>query len=158
MPMKQSLPPIPGDLWPNVIAVSARRPEGRMLALEIPGLSESILLTILCRAVYHEMRSAGEWTARINPGSKPEYPSEKDFARHSAENAARLLAIYTALFGLADYTRDFDPTPADLKSGATRSYQMGLRDERKQQADRDPAPALSSTSSISARPKSNPHP
>jgi hypothetical protein len=148
--MKQSLPPIPDDLWPIVIAVSARRPKGKMLALEIPGLSESILLTILCRAVYHEMRSAGEWTARISHGPRPEYPSEKDFAQHSAENAARLLAIYAALYGLAEYTRDFDPTPADLKSGATRSYQMGLRDERNQQVARDPAPALSSTSPISS--------
>jgi hypothetical protein len=147
--MKQSLPSIPDDLWPNVMAVSACRPKGRMLALEIPGLSESILLTILCRAVYHEMRSAGEWTARISSGPKPEYPSEKDFARHSAENAARLLAIYTALYGLTDYTRDFDPTPADLKSGATRSYQMGLRDEQKEQIDRNPVPPLSSPSPIS---------
>ena len=135
--MASSLPPIPADLWPKVILVTGKRPPGRMLTLEIPGLSERPLLSALSRAVHQEMRAAGEWAARIGTTPKKEFPSEQEFFRHRAEEAARLLAIYTALHGSAQYISSFDPTPAALKAEASRSYQLGLRDVREQEHQRD---------------------
>ncbi len=128
-----SLPPIPPDLWPEVIPIPAKRPTGRVLVLQIPCFSENLLLSSLCRAIHHEMRWAGEWAARIGQNPKREYPSEQDFARHSAENAARLLAIYTAIFRNAEFPPTSDPSPEDLKATASRSYQNALRDQREQQ-------------------------
>jgi hypothetical protein len=138
--MDTPLPPVPADLWPEVIALSAKRPKGRMLTLEIPCFSENLLLTVLCRAIHHEMRWAGEWTARIGQNPKREFPSEQDFARHSAENAARLLAIYTAIYRNGEFPPMSDPNPEDLKAGATRSYQIALRNEREQQQRLDGLP------------------
>jgi hypothetical protein len=136
-----SLPPIPAHLWPKVIPVTGQRPPGRMLTLEIPGLSERPLLSALSRAIHQEMRAAGEWAARIDPTAKKEFPSEREFSRHRAEEAARLLAIYTALHGSAQYVSSFDLTPDALKAAASRSYQLGLRDVREQESKQD-NPAL----------------
>jgi len=135
-----ALPPVPDDLWPEVAAISTKRPKGRRLALEIPCFSENLLLTVLCRAIHHEMRWAGEWTARIGQNPKREFPSEQDFARHSVENAARLLAIYTAIYRNGEFPPMSDPKPEDLKAGATRSYQIALRNEREQQQKVDGLP------------------
>ena len=141
--MDASLPPVPADLWPKVIPVTGQRPPGRMLTLEVPGLSERPLLSALSRAIHQEMRAAGEWAARIGSTPKKEFPSEQDFFRHSAEEAARLLAIYTALHGSAHYVSSFDPTPQDLKATASRSYQMGWRDARQSQREQNESPFLS---------------
>jgi hypothetical protein len=104
-----------------------------MLTLEIPGLSERSLLSALSSAVHQEMRAAGEWAARIGTTPKKDFPSEREFFRHRAEEAARLLAIYTALHRSAQYISSFDPTPAALQGSASRSYQLGLRDVREQE-------------------------
>jgi hypothetical protein len=112
-----------------------------MLTMEIPGLSERPLLSALSRAIHREMRAAGEWAARIDPTAKKEFPSEQEFSSHRAEEAARLLAIYAALHGSAQYVSSFDPNPEALKAAAPRSYQLGLRDVREQEKKND-SPAL----------------
>jgi hypothetical protein len=135
--MDTSLPPIPNDLWPQVIPAIGKRLPGRMLVLEIPAFSENLLLSVLCRAVYHEMRWAGEWAAQIGQTSKRDFPSARELSRHSAENAARLLTIYTAIYPRAQYQSENDPAPDGLKAGASRSYQIHLRDslQRKQKQE-----------------------
>jgi hypothetical protein len=135
--MISSLPPIPADLWPKVISVTGKRLPGRMLTLEIPGLSEGPLLSALSRTIHQEMRAAGEWAARIDPTAKKEFPSEQEFSRHRAEEAARLLAIYSALHGSAQYVGSLDRNPESLKAAASRSYQLGLRDVREQEKKND---------------------
>jgi hypothetical protein len=138
--MDASLPPVPTDLWPKVIPVTGKRPPGRMLTLEIPGLSERPLLSALSRAIHQEMRAAGEWAARIGSSAKKEFPSEQDFSRHRAEEAARLLAIYTALHASAHYVSSFDPTPEGMKAATSRSYQLALRDARRSQREQNESP------------------
>jgi hypothetical protein len=134
--MTSSLPPIPADLWPQVISVTGKRLPRRMLTLGIPGLSERPLLSALSHAIHREMRAAGEWAARIGSSPQKDFPSEQAFSRHRAEEAARLLAIYTALHGSAQYVSSFDPNPETVKAGASRCYQMGLRDVREQENQR----------------------
>jgi hypothetical protein len=151
--MNTSLPPFPADLWPKVIAVAGTRPPGRMLTLEIPGLSESPFLNALSRSIHLEMRAAGEWAARIGSASDKDFPSSQAFSRHRAEEAARLLAIYTALHASAQYITSFNPTPEVLKASASRSYQLGLRDERETQQQDQPSsrPAFLSTPTNTAQ-------
>jgi len=138
--MDASLPPVPPDLWPKLIPVTGQRPPGRMLTLEVPGLSERPLLSALSRAIHQEMRAAGEWAARIGSTPKKEFPSEQDFFLHRAEEAARLLAIYTALHGSAHYVSLFDPNPESVKAAASRSYQLGWRDARRSQREQNESP------------------
>jgi hypothetical protein len=131
--MDTILPPLPPDLWPHTHPAGGSRPQGRMLALEIPGMSESLLLGVLARAIHHEMRTAGEWAARIASEADKDFPSAKDFARFRAENAARLLTLYAALFASSQYVSTSDITPEALKAAASKSYQFALRDERAKQ-------------------------
>jgi hypothetical protein len=109
------------------------------------------------------MRAAGEWAARIGSASDKEFPSFKAFSRHRAEEAARLLAIYTALHGSGQYICSFDPTPEALKATASRSYQRALRDERERQPRQDessspPAPALEPEPNFSPDSPTHHHP
>jgi len=126
--MDNSLPPIPAALWPKISPVIATSKPGGKITLEIPAVTENLLLPVLCRAVHHEMRWAGQWAAGIGVATKREFPSEEALSRHSAENAAQLLAIYTALYTAYAYHGPANPTPNELKAAASRSYQLQLRD------------------------------
>jgi len=144
--MDNALPPVPADLWPCVATVIAKPKPGGRIILELPALSEILLLPILCRAVHHEMRWAGQWAAGIGVATKREFPSEQALSRHSAENAVRLLAIYSALYTAFACQASLTPTPEELKAAASRSYQIQLRDslERNQRHD-DASPSSVST-------------
>ena len=135
--MNTSLPPIPADLWPKVSLVTSYRPTDGRLTLEIPGLSEGPLLTALSRAIHLEMRSAGEWAARIGEPREKGIPGPTDFRRLDTENAARLLAIYTAVHGCASYLSAFDLSPEALKTFASRSYTNALHGARAPRPNRD---------------------
>jgi hypothetical protein len=113
------------DIWPKVGEVSAHRPPDRRVSVEIPGLSELPLLAALSQAVHLEMRAAGGWAARVDDPREKGIPGPKEFTSHRAENAARLLAIYTAVYRCGIYTGSFDPTPEAVKTSATRSYFTG---------------------------------
>ena len=102
-----------------------------MLTLEVPGLSETLLLSVLARAIHLEMRAAGEWAARAGTSADKDFPSAGSFARFRKENAARLLSLYTVLFAAAQYLTTNDPTPEALRAAASHSYQLGARDERR---------------------------
>lgn len=128
--MDTPLPPIPPDLWPKVIPVTSSRSSDQMLMLEIPGLSENPLLTALSQAIHLEMRAAGEWAARSELPSSKDFPSPQEFSRRRAENAARLLAIYRGLHASTQDSSPCDLIPETLKASASRSYQVGLLDER----------------------------
>jgi len=119
---------IPGaaDLWPKVYTVTSYRPTCGRLTLEIPGLSETPLLTALSRAIHLEMRAAGEWAARVGEPREKGAPGPIDFRLYRTENAARLLAIYTALHGCASYLSELDLSPEALKASASRSYANAL--------------------------------
>jgi hypothetical protein len=127
------LPQAPLDLWPKVPAVQARRPAGHLLMVEIPGLSDGPLLTALARSVHFAMHTAGGSAARseakrVTEGSSPQ--AAKEVSLCFAEEAARLLSIYTAVHGASPSIHEFHITPSDLKEKATRSYQLGFRNER----------------------------
>ncbi len=136
--------PTISDLWPQVPAVTGTRPQGGRLTLEIPGLTESPLLTALARSVHLEMRAAGEWAARVDePKDKGLFPGPRAFARLRADNAARLLAIYIALHRGGHYIHASDLTPEALKASATRSYEIALRDGQKQSQSKGQPPVSS---------------
>jgi hypothetical protein len=149
----KSLPAIPADLWPKVCPVIARLKPGGKMVLEIATLPENLLLPVLCRAIHHEMRWAGQWAAGIGLSSKREFPSEEALSRHSAENAARLLSIYSALHAAHSYQGALNPSPDDLKAAASRSYQTQLRDSlrRNSQDEEESSP----TTFTSDQPKSD---
>lgn len=128
--MDNALPPLPADLWPQVYSARASHPKGKMVSLEIPGLSENLLLAVLARAIHLEMRAAGEWAARVGTPSDKEYPSARSFSRYRAENAARLLTLYTSLFAATQSRTTSDQTPEALRAAASTSYQRGVRDTR----------------------------
>ena len=111
-----SIAPAPADLWPKVFSVTSYRPSGEKLTLKIPGLSEAPLLAALSHAIHLAMRSAGEWAARIDEPREKGIPGPIDFRRLNTENAARLLAIYTALHGSAIYLSALDLSPESLKA------------------------------------------
>jgi hypothetical protein len=136
----ESLPPAPDDLWPKVLAVTGKRPAGRMVTLEIPGFSERPLLSALSRAIHLEMRAAGEWAARLDSASAKDLPWFREYSRHGAEEAARLLAIYAALHGCASYLGALDLSPEALKASASRSYAAALRHEQARRPDQRPFP------------------
>jgi hypothetical protein len=123
--MDTLLAPAAPNLWPNVSPVSSYRRTGGNMTLEVPGLSESVLLEALSRAIHLEMRAAGEWADTGLPGPK-------DLSRYRTENAARLLAIYTSFYGSANGARSLDLSPEALKTSASRSYEKAFRDERTQ--------------------------
>ncbi len=137
--MKTSVVPT-DDLWPKVYAVMSYRPTGGKLTVEIPGLSEAPLFAALSRAVHLEMRAAGEWAARMGEPREKGLPGPIDFCRYRLENAARLLAIYTALHSSASYVGALDPAPEALKASASRSYANALRGARAVQPDKPPQP------------------
>lgn len=165
--MDSSLPPISDDLWPKVSPVIVAPKPGGRVALEIPALTENLLLPVLCRAVHHEMRWAGQWAAGIGVATKREFPSEEALSRHSAENAARLLAIYAALYTAYACQGSLNPTPAELKAAASRSYQIHLRDSLHQKQKDDeasspstftPHPPKSALSPVPATPSNHESP
>ena len=122
--MDSSLPPLPADLWPHALAAQGSRPKGRLLTVEIPGMSENLLLSVLARAIHLEMRAAGEWAARITAAADTDFPSAKEFSCFRAENAARLLALYVAVFAAAQYIGSSDQTPEALKASASRNLSV----------------------------------
>ena len=122
--------PITADLWPKVYPVASHRPTGGRLTLEVPGLSEAPLLTALSRAIHLEMRAAGEWAARVGEPRQKGAPGPIDFCRYRRENAARLLALYTAIHGSAGYVSALDLQPEALKASASRSYANALHSAR----------------------------
>jgi len=126
--MNASPATVADDLWLKIVAVTAHRPPGGRVTLEIPGLSEGPLLTMLARAIHDDMRAAGKWAARISEPQDKSLLCAKDFFRVRTENAARLLAIYAALYGSANYISIFDLSPEALKASASRSYAIALRD------------------------------
>jgi hypothetical protein len=126
--MDTSLATVADDLWPKIVTVTSHRPPGGRVTLEIPGLSEGPLLTTLARAIHDDMRAAGKWAARISEPRDKSQLSAKDFFRVRVENAARLLAIYAALYGSANYISIFDLSPEALKASASRSYATALHD------------------------------
>jgi len=135
--MKTIVAPTAADPWPKIHPVTSFRPTGGRLTLEVPGLSEAPLLAALSREIHLEMRAAGEWAARMGePGdNRPFGPT--DFHRLSVENAARLLAIYTALHGCASYLSAHDLNPEALKASASRTYATGLRCKQARRQDQD---------------------
>ena len=146
--MSPSIAQAPADLWPKVFAVTSYRPSGEKLTLEVAGLSEAPLLAALSHAIHLAMRSAGEWAARIDEPREKGIPGPIDFRRLNTENAARLLAIYTALHGSAIYRSALDLSPEALKASASRGYSTALGREQARRRDQ-----LKSTfSPVSAQP------
>ncbi len=133
--MDISLPPIPTDLWPKITGVSAKRLKPNRLILEIPIAAGTPLLAALSLAVRLEMRSAGEWAARISPTPKQAFPLEPVFVRANAQNAGRLLAIYTALYRAAPSPMELYPDA--LQAAASRSFQIRLRNGHRRSAEHD---------------------
>ena len=131
------LPPAPANLWPKVSPVTSYRPTGGRLTLEIPGLSEGPLLTTLARAIHDDMRAVGKWAARAGEPRDRSLLSAKEFSRVRAENAARLLAIYAALYGSANYIGLSDLSPEALKASASRSYATAFHDARASRSPED---------------------
>lgn len=127
--MSPAVAPLPSDLWPQAYPAKSSRTRCHMLTLEIPGLTEALLLSVLARAIHLEMRAVGEWTARIETSVDKDFPSAREFACLRADNAARLLALYVAVFAAAQYVSASDIAPEALKSAASQSYQFALRDE-----------------------------
>lgn len=134
--MGTSLPPIPADLWPKTAPVSAtRNHEGfGFLALEIPSLSERPLLSVLSRGIHREMEDAGKWAARISPADKNKFiPTPRDFSRLCAEDAARLLAIYTSAYAAREVPSELELSPDALKASASRAYSNAFQSEKQSQ-------------------------
>jgi hypothetical protein len=118
------------DLWPKAYPVTSYCPTGGRLTLEVPGLSEGPLLAAVAHIVHLEMRAAGEWAARMGEPGDHGLFGPSSFHRLRKDNAARLLAIYTALYGCASYLSDLDLSPEALKSSASRCYTTALRGSR----------------------------
>jgi len=134
--METSLPPIPADLWPKTAPVSVtRNNEGfGFLAVEVPSLSERPLLSVLSRGIHREMEEAGKWAARISPADQDKrIPTPRDFSRLCAEDAARLLAIYTAAYEAREVRSELELTPEALKTSASRAYTNAFQSEKRSQ-------------------------
>jgi len=134
--MDSPLPSLPADLWPKSAPVSAtRQDEGfGFLALEVPSLSERPLLSVLSRGIHREMEDAGKWAARISPADKDKFiPTPRDFSRLCAEDAARLLAIYTAAYQARDVPSELELSPEALKVSASRAYSNAFQSEKQSQ-------------------------
>jgi hypothetical protein len=154
--MDDSLPPIPADLWPHAHPARSSRPEGKMLTLEVPGLTETLLLSVLARAIHLEMKAAGEWAARVGTSTDNDFPSARSFFRFRTENATRLLSLYTALFAAGLYLTSSDASPEALRASASHSYQLGFREawrslETSSESLRPIAQSNERTSSFTAR-------
>ncbi len=130
--MDTPLPPIPADLWPKTLLVEATRPDGRSLSLEIPSLSERPLLDALSRAVHLNMEGAAKWAARVSTTDKA-FPSPREFSRLHADDAARLLAAYTALYHHREFPSDLSLSPEALKASASRAYAAAFQFEKQTQ-------------------------
>ena len=138
--------PAAANPWPKVYLVAGYRLTGGNLTLEVPFLSEAPLLTALARAVHIEMRAAGEWAARIGESwgdSLPDLPGPIGFYRRRIDNAARLHAIYTALYGCGSYVNTLNVRPDVLKASVLRSYAAALRGEGARRQDQAPFPPAS---------------
>jgi hypothetical protein len=126
--MHRPLAPAAAVVWPEVLAVKAYRTDSGMLTVEIPGLSEHLLLAAIAHAVHGHMRAAGEWTACADESRDPGFPGPRGFYRLRLENAARLFAVYTTLVHFGRYGSPHEPTSEALKAAATQSYAAGLRE------------------------------
>ena len=131
----ESLPPVPDDLWPRVPPL---KPLDHPLGDESFPASLSDMVGILGRAVHLEMGNAGEYAARAAVIPSDMSPTRarlrgielRFHSRLRAESAARLLHLYQAVHTKEKLHGTFIlPTPAQLKEAATRSYQIGFRDE-----------------------------
>ncbi len=140
------LPPAPPDLWPSVPPATATLAHGQLLSLHVPIFAERPLLTALARSVHLEMTCAGEWAARGGDRQTPQSKRQQDargLARHFAQEAARLLSLYTAAYESARQTSEFQLRPDTLKEHATQTYRRALRNVREGQ--RLSAPAYNDT-------------
>src|SRR5580698_4620335 len=108
--MNTSLSSIPADPWPKIPVPLSRRMPIRSLLVEVTSSAQGPLLTALAQSIHQKMERAGLWAAR---------PGEEPFSCRFAEEAAQLLAIYTAVFDEADSTGEAEFTPATLKASAS---------------------------------------
>jgi hypothetical protein len=131
--------PTSSDIWPATATAKACRIPSGGLYVEIPALSESSVLTAMLRSVHQEMQCAGGWAARPDVVVSVEdgMISPQAHSRRFAEGAARLLSIYTALYGAVRPATPFDASPAQLKESAAQSFAYGfhLELQRQQQSE-----------------------
>ena len=126
--MHRPLAPAPAVIWPEVLAVKAYHADSGMLTVEVPGLSEHLLLAAIAHAVHGHMRAAGEWAACVDDPRESDFPGPRSFHRLRLENAARLLSVYTTIRVSGQYVSPHEPTPEALKAAASQSYAAGLRE------------------------------
>jgi len=131
----ESLPPVPDDLWPRVPSPnsSAQALPSEAFPASMPGVAG-----ILGRAVHAEMRSAGEYAARAVLTAVYMRPHElhlravelRFHSRFHAESAARLLQSYRMVRGeLSAKEALLLPSSDQLKTAATRSYRVAMKNE-----------------------------
>ncbi len=136
------LPPVPPDLWPPTPRVEWNAGLNGAVHLQLPAGSAVPLLSELVRAVINGMGGAGASAGYVHAwqGTKPDSAAfMAAYARQQAEDASRLLDLYGAVHA-GGCPRDAQvPSPAALKTTATRAYRGGLRFAQTKMADHGPA-------------------
>ena len=131
--MDAPLPPVPADLWPTIPPTRSQRALHKAFSVEISNEAAKPLLKALSHSVHLEMEGAGQWAARPDSGSVTKgFSSAQATSRQFAQDAARLLSIYAAVYSAADSPGQDALNPETLKASATRSYQIGFRNEREE--------------------------
>lgn len=133
-----SLLPAPADLWPKVPAAEAVHRSDALLTVQVPLFSVRLLLRTLSLSVESEMASAGRWAAqggdRPNQGTRRRRLA-RQAARGFANQAARLLALYAAIYPRVRHGMTaLLPSPEGLRAEATLAYRREFQAVRRSQA------------------------